>query len=155
MDGIWMLLRTLFALAVVLGTAVAGARAFARLQRPRGPGRLDVLGVVPLGGRRSMAVVRLGQRAIVVGVGDHEVSCLHVIEDPLEVAALAGEPWMTLDEAAARAERPAPALGRLTVEAARALWAQPLSGTASGRPAPGSARPGLRAPAGTGRWRLP
>lgn len=141
MDGIWLFVRTLLALVVVVALAAVSARALARLQKPRGPASLEVLGVVPLGGRRSLAVVRVGQRAVVVGVGEREVSCLDVIEDPLEVAAVAGEAWQTLDEARQAAEasperRPAGARpvplprGRITPELARALWAEPVSGRA-------------------------
>ncbi|MBE3590231.1 MAG: flagellar biosynthetic protein FliO [Firmicutes bacterium] len=107
MEGVWLFLRTLGALAVVVAAIVWAARALGRLPAQRERGRMEILGALPLGGRRSLALVRVGRRALVVGVGEREVACLYAIEDPEEVAELAGERWMSLDEAA-RAEPAAP-----------------------------------------------
>lgn len=117
MEGFWLFLRTLGALAVVVGAIVWAARVLGRLPANRERGRMELLGALPLGGRRSLALVKVGRRALVVGVGEREVACLYAIEDPAEVAELAGERWMSLDEAA-RAE---PALPRLDWSAIRTV----------------------------------
>jgi flagellar protein FliO/FliZ len=83
-----LFVRLILSLAVVIGlmwvaanvlrkrgfTGVAGRRG------PRGP-ELELLARRPLGRNASIAVVRIGERALVVGVTDHQVTKLGDFEN--------------------------------------------------------------------------
>lgn len=77
-----LLLRTLLALVVVLVIAWILLRWGLRRLLPGGatPGPLEVLGRVPLDGRRAVVLVRAAGRYLVLGVGEGSVSLLVELE---------------------------------------------------------------------------
>lgn len=88
---IWGLIKILLALAVVAGLAYGLTRLLVqRLPAAQGPGGVRLLGSLYLGGRRGLALVKVGSRVLVLGVTDHHVQLLERISDPAEVAALEG-----------------------------------------------------------------
>jgi flagellar biogenesis protein FliO len=98
--GLGSLVRVVVALGVVLALAAATSRWLSLRGRPAGPQRaLRLVGVLPLGAGRGVAVVRVGARALVLGLGDRSVSFLCALEDPAEVSELEapvrgfGEAW--------------------------------------------------------------
>ena len=81
-------LRIFFSLAVVLLLMWGLARVARRPLAGRGGGALSVLARQPLTRGASVAVVRVGERAFVLGVTDQNVSLLAETEpDAIEVAA--------------------------------------------------------------------
>lgn len=70
------LLRVLGSLAVVLLLMWAAARVLRRTATGRATGALEVLARQPLSRTASLAVVRVGERALVVGIADQRVSLL-------------------------------------------------------------------------------
>jgi flagellar protein FliO/FliZ len=70
------LLRVLGSLAVVLLLMWAAARVLRRTTTGRATGSLEVLARQPLSRTASLAVVRVGDRALVVGIADQRVSLL-------------------------------------------------------------------------------
>lgn len=100
----WTVLRVVAALFLVLGILWALRLLLQRWgQGAVGSGSLRVLGGVSLGGGRSLTLVQVGKKVLVLGVGDKEVRLLHVVEDPLEVEELGGSRWIPLREAEAMA----------------------------------------------------
>lgn len=95
MDQLALALRVVFSLAVVLGIMWA----LSRVVRPRGDVRglpVDVVARTTLGKRASVAVLRVGDRGLVVGVTDHAVSLIAEVAIP-ESPAAAPERRTTLD----------------------------------------------------------
>lgn len=89
----WGLIKIVLALGVVAGLAYAFTRLVSqRVPGQQGPGGVRLLGYLYLGGRRGLALVRVGPRVLVLGVTDHSVQLLDRISDPDEVAALEGSP---------------------------------------------------------------
>jgi flagellar protein FliO/FliZ len=83
LSTIVLFLRLLLSLAVVVGLMWAGANLLRRRgfapggARTRGRGaQIELLSRRPLGRNASIAVVRIGERAMVVGVTDHQVTKL-------------------------------------------------------------------------------
>lgn len=68
--------QLVLALGVVLGLMWLTARALRGASRGRGPGALDVLARRQLSRGASVAVVRVGERALVLGVTEQTVSVL-------------------------------------------------------------------------------
>jgi flagellar protein FliO/FliZ len=80
-DSIALALRIVLSLAVVLGVMWA----LSRVVRGHGTVRtvpVDVVSRAPLGRRSSVVVVRVGDRGVLLGVTDHQVSLLGDIELP-------------------------------------------------------------------------
>jgi len=83
MASLGMLVRLVFSLAVVIGIMWAAATMIRRRglvpMGGRRPGRgvqVELLARKPLGRNASIAVVRVGERSMVVGVTDHQVTKL-------------------------------------------------------------------------------
>lgn len=95
MDQLALALRVVLSLAVVLGMMWA----LSRVMRPKGGVRglpVDVIARTPLGKRASVAVLRVGDRGLLVGVTDHAVSLIAEVDIPAP-AAPAPERRTTLD----------------------------------------------------------
>lgn len=76
-----LLLRLVVSLGVVLALMFGSARLLSRTPRsPRRRSTIDVVGRQALGRRTSVAVLRVGSRAFVVGVTDSTVSVLAEVE---------------------------------------------------------------------------
>lgn len=87
----WSLLKVLIGLGFVVALAYAFTRVLAqRLPSQQGPSGVRLLGYLYLGGRRGLALVKVGPRVLVLGVSDHAVHLVERISDPQEVAALEG-----------------------------------------------------------------
>jgi flagellar biogenesis protein FliO len=87
---VWQGLRFVLAFALVLLAAAGASRWVARQSRAGAPGALRLLGAISLGGSRSVCVVHVGRRVLVLGVADHGVRLLQAITDGEEVAAILG-----------------------------------------------------------------
>lgn len=88
------LFQMLAALALVLALVLALywlARRFLPGQAARGPaGGLKILGRLALGPRKGLVLVQVGARVLVLGLSEQGVNALANIDDPQEVARLAG-----------------------------------------------------------------
>ncbi|MDI3269589.1 MAG: flagellar biosynthetic protein FliO [Bacillota bacterium] len=105
MDG-WTVLRVILALAVVLGILWSLRLFLQRWGAGMGStGSLRVLGGLSLGSGRSLTLVQVGRKVLVLGVADKGLQLLLVVEDPLEVEELGGNRWIPLEEAEAMARR--------------------------------------------------
>ena len=116
--GVLMALRTALSLIVVLAIVFAASRLLGRSSGHGGRGVLDVLARQPLGRTASVAVVRVADRAYVLGVTEDNITLL----DDTDLAA------MTEIIAAAR---PAPRRPRLADQKA-AVSADPGSSPLQG-----------------------
>lgn len=121
------------------------------LGRGRRPGIIEVLSRTVLSPRQSLCLVRIGPRAVLIGVSGDSVRTLDVIDDPAIVAQLAGQaesrarPSFAADLAeqdrafaALDAKSPAPLddvaeAAIRTLAQKRRLTAAPTSGAAAGR----------------------
>lgn len=98
-----LLARLVVSLAIVLGLMAACAwvlRKRGTLGRLTGGGALAVLARQPLGRNASVAVVRVGERALVIGVTEQSVTLLGE-SDAASFAPDVDEPGTALSEAAA------------------------------------------------------
>lgn len=85
------LARLLLSLAVVLGLIAGGVlllRRFVPRVRQYSTGQIEMLARTFVSAKQSLALVRVGQRVVLVGIGPESVSCLTVIDDPAEVGQL-------------------------------------------------------------------
>lgn len=106
-------------IAVVLGLAYGFRRIFSRAISARAARRsLQVVDVLPLGGKQRLAVVRCYDRTFVVGLGDKEVSLVAELDvqalpeptaEPLPLPADQSAFQRLLQRAVPRAPRPQPA----------------------------------------------
>jgi flagellar protein FliO/FliZ len=83
-----------FALAVVLAAVFVAAWL---LRRVRGfgsaaRGTLDVIADLPLGPKERAVLVRVGKTQLLIGVAPGRVSTLHVLAEPVDVAAAPATP---------------------------------------------------------------
>lgn len=86
------LLQTLFALAAVCVLAWAFLRLSARRGFGTGSGRARVLERLPLDGRRALYLVEIGERILLVGVGDGGAPSLIAELDPSELPPASERP---------------------------------------------------------------
>lgn len=86
-------LRVVLALGFVLFLVVATSRWLTLRSQPAGGRGLRLLGLLPLGAGRGVAVVQIGPRALVLGLGDRSVSLLCLLDDPAILAELEPPPW--------------------------------------------------------------
>ncbi len=86
--GVHGLTEVAFALMVVLGAifVVAWVLRRMRLVGNRMGSELDVLATVQLGQKERAVLLKLGKKQILLGVAPGQVSALHVLDEPLEVA---------------------------------------------------------------------
>jgi len=87
--GVGSLGQVTLALALVLAVIFAAAWG---VRRMRGFGRaasgtLDVLADLPLGQKERAVLIRVGTKQILLGVAPGRVSTLHVLTEPVEMAA--------------------------------------------------------------------
>ena len=90
--GSW--LRSTLALAAVLGIIGVIALGSRRWVAPRvgaRPGLIHVLGRVPIAGKQSLLLVRVGPQAVLIGMSHDRMTPLSVFDDPNVVASLAGQ----------------------------------------------------------------
>jgi flagellar biogenesis protein FliO len=91
--------------AVIVAMAWAFRRSVARFWRARAAARsLQVLDVLPLGGKRQLTVVRCYDRTFVLGLGERDVSLVAEI-DPVSVEATPAEPPPDFDDLIERAHQ--------------------------------------------------
>jgi flagellar protein FliO/FliZ len=74
--GVMTALRTVLSLVVVLAIVFAAARLLGRASGQGGSGALDVLARQALGRTASVAIVRVADRAYVLGVTEHQITLL-------------------------------------------------------------------------------
>src|SRR5262249_28375577 len=88
------LLQLFVALAVTLGLLALGVALLKRLPSLTGgkTGALEVLQRLPLGPRQGIALVRVGERVLVVGMADHDVRLLTELPREEWAAAAAAAP---------------------------------------------------------------
>jgi flagellar protein FliO/FliZ len=75
-DGLLLALRTSLSLTVVLLVVWGAARLLGRMQGHHGGGVLEVLARQPVGRTASVAVVRVADRAYVLGVTEQSITLL-------------------------------------------------------------------------------
>ncbi len=88
-DTVSYAFKTLLALGLVVGLVLLSAWVLRRLQglAPGGGGRLKVVAALPLGARERLVVVEVGGEQLLIGVAPGQVRALHVLREPIEVAA--------------------------------------------------------------------
>ena len=74
--GVWTALQTVLSLAVVLGLIFTVSRLLGRASGRGGDGVLDVLARQALGRTASVAVIRVADRAYVLGVTENQITLL-------------------------------------------------------------------------------
>jgi len=85
------LFQLLFGLIVVLIAIGVTAFLLRRLGRlPQGPGALRVLAGLSLGARERAVLIQVGDKQILLGVAPGRVATLHVLERPVDTAAVPG-----------------------------------------------------------------
>jgi flagellar biogenesis protein FliO len=89
------LVRVIFALTIIVGLIVITVWGVKLVWEKQGwnhlsePGKpIKILSTTYLGPQKSIQLVEIGKRLLVVGVGKEEVNCLDVISQPEEVEAL-------------------------------------------------------------------
>jgi flagellar protein FliO/FliZ len=86
------LLQTIFALAAVCVLAWVVLRWSARRGLGVGRGRIRVIERVPLEGRRSLYLIEIGERVLLVGAGEGGAPALLTELDPSELPPVAAQP---------------------------------------------------------------
>ncbi len=102
------LLQTLFALFAVCILAWVVLRWSARRGLGVGRGRVRVLERVPLDGRRSLYLIEVGERVLLVGAGDGGAPSLLTELDPSELPPLPERPGLAELVARMRGQAPRP-----------------------------------------------
>jgi len=132
MDTAALMLRLVVALASVLGLVWLFSRGMTRGRGRRlVPGMTEVVSRQALSRAASVVVVRVGERALVLGVTEQQVSLLTETELPAEAAAVRRTEVIDLDG------DDAPATADVTADVSGALVPQPRSAD----PAPVRHRP--------------
>ena len=72
----WLLTKTVLVLIGVCLLAFAGLRWLAKLHGQRAVGQMQVLAKLPLEPRRSMFVVKVGERGLIVGTSESGMNAL-------------------------------------------------------------------------------
>lgn len=85
---VWSVVRFLLGFAVVVALAALASRAVALRSTAGGGSPFRWLGGLPLGPGRQICAVRVGNRVLVLGLADKQVSLLDRISEPEEVEAL-------------------------------------------------------------------
>jgi len=76
---------------VIIAVLTVLARRFVPTVRPMGGGALRVVGRVPVGAKQSAALLQVGRRVVLVGIGPDGLRTLTEITDAQEVALLLGK----------------------------------------------------------------
>ncbi|MFH0765914.1 MAG: flagellar biosynthetic protein FliO [Calditrichota bacterium] len=89
----WQLVKVILALALVLGLVIVTIFALKRLQAksPAKGGGIEPLGGLALGPRRSLQLIKAGNRVFLIGVTDHHLSRIAEFSDINEVASFSTE----------------------------------------------------------------
>ena len=93
-DFTMALFKMLGGLALVLAILVGGywlSRRFLPQAGMMGGGRMRLLGRLPLGPRKFVALVAVSRRVLVLGVSQDQINLLANLDDPQEVAQLCAE----------------------------------------------------------------
>jgi flagellar protein FliO/FliZ len=128
MDTVTMIGRLLISLAAVLGVMWLLARRMRKGGRAKDTRLIDVLGRQQLSRNASVAVVRVGEQALVIGVTDAQVSVLGETD-------LGAAQAMVAASSAAPAKRAAPAAVRTTRVVPEGRHASPSADDADAPPA--------------------
>jgi flagellar protein FliO/FliZ len=121
-DSITLALRVGFSLLVVLGLMWIAARMFRGKLTSRGAGTLEVLARQQVGRGASVALLRVADRAIVVGVTEHRITLLgEPITDLATLTASTPAVEISLDGDASTAGAAGPLRGSLL---SPATWRQ-------------------------------
>jgi len=89
--GLWPLLKLLLLLALVLGLVWVSLTALKKVSG-KGAGALkgvEVIGGLPLGPRRSLVFVKIGNKVFIIGATDQNLTSIGILDDPTEVAEIA------------------------------------------------------------------
>lgn len=90
-SGVYLAAKAVAALAVVLGLLLVlywVLRRFAPGQAAGGAGPLKLLGRMPLGARKWLALVEVGGKVLLLGVADHNINLLATIDDQEQVSRI-------------------------------------------------------------------
>jgi flagellar biosynthetic protein FliO len=85
------LVPLLSVLALILVAVLAMKRFLPGRRLLAGGGVVEVVARTPLSGKQSLVLVKLGERILLLGVTADRISTLSVVDDPDQVATLAGE----------------------------------------------------------------
>ena len=83
MDTFWLALRVVLSLAVVLGLIWALARVRKRVS-PAGAGAVTIMSKIPVTKKGAVLLVQAGDKTLLIGATDTQVSLLSVVDLPVE-----------------------------------------------------------------------
>jgi flagellar protein FliO/FliZ len=139
MDSVELVGRVLVSLVVILAVIWVLGRKFRKGGKAKGAGLIDVLGRQQLSRTASVAVVRIGSQALVVGITDTQVNVLGETDlvaalAEVSVAAPAGSTRVDARRNRPSGNRPAPSLpaGVAAAVAPPSIPAPPRADTAAG-----------------------
>jgi len=100
---LWDALPLAVVLALIAGIALLVKKYIPVKRILTGAGVLDVVARLPLSSKQSLVLVRMGRRLVLVGVSPEGLTRLDVVEDPEQVAAIAGEVASRREDSMSRA----------------------------------------------------
>ena len=89
--SLWDALPLAVVLALIAGLGLVVKKYMPAKRMLTGAGVLDIVARLPMSGKQSLVLVRMGRRLVLVGVSPEQISSLSVVEDPDQVAAIVGE----------------------------------------------------------------
>ncbi len=87
----WEVLPLAIVVALILGVAWVVKRFMPASRMLTGAGVLEIVARLPLSGKQSLLLVKMGRRLILLGVTAERITSLDVLDDPEQVAPLLGE----------------------------------------------------------------
>ncbi len=78
-------------LALIAGIALVVKRYMPVNRMLAGGGALDVVARLPLSGKQSLMLVKMGPKLVLVGVSPEQMASLAVVDDPEQIAAIVGQ----------------------------------------------------------------
>ena len=89
--SVWDSLPLLLVLALIGGVALVVKRSLPARRMLGGGGVLSVLARLPVSGKQSIMLVKMGRQLVLLGVSPENISSLGTVADPEQVAAMIGE----------------------------------------------------------------
>lgn len=87
---VWDALPLMIVLALIAAVAMVVRKYMPAKRLLTGAGAMDIVARLPLSGKQSLLLVKLGHQLVLVGVSPEQMASLAVIEDPEQVAAIVG-----------------------------------------------------------------
>ncbi|HSW44757.1 MAG TPA: flagellar biosynthetic protein FliO, partial [Phycisphaerae bacterium] len=88
---LWDALPLTVVLVLIAGIALVVKKYLPAKRMFAGAGVLDVVARLPLSGKQSLMLVKMGRRLVLLGVSGERISSLDVVQDPDQVAAILGQ----------------------------------------------------------------